>query len=214
MEIISVCKICKIRLSLNEFRAGLPVLALSFFLPCLVSQTYTQTGNHINWLQWKQVWLLTATLFCSLFRYHTHTICECIKMAEAHISVDLSCPVCLDPLKNPVTLPCSHNYCKVCINDYWDQEEEKGIYSCPQCRATFTQRPVLHVNNMLADVVEKLKKKKICSRHSEVLNIYCRNDQRFICSLCMLENHKGHDTVSVPVERAEKQVRTKNWSKN
>ncbi|KAF7694498.1 tripartite motif-containing protein 16-like [Silurus meridionalis] len=83
-------------------------------------------------------------------------------MAEASISVDqhqFICPVCLDLLKDPVTVPCGHSFCKVCINHHWDQEDQKGIYSCPQCRDTFTPRPVLHRNNMLAEVVEKLKKK-------------------------------------------------------
>ncbi|XP_053087706.1 tripartite motif-containing protein 16-like [Pangasianodon hypophthalmus] len=83
-------------------------------------------------------------------------------MAEASILVDqdqFSCPVCLDVLKDPVTVHCGHSFCKVCINGCWDQEDRKGIYSCPQCRDTFTPRPVLHRNNMLAEVVEKVKKK-------------------------------------------------------
>ncbi|XP_053087690.1 tripartite motif-containing protein 16-like [Pangasianodon hypophthalmus] len=85
-------------------------------------------------------------------------------MAEASISVDqdqFSCPVCLDLLKDPVAIPCGHSFCKVCINGCWDQEDQKGVYSCPQCRDTFTPRPVLHRNNMLAEVVEKLKKTKV-----------------------------------------------------
>ncbi|KAF4092045.1 hypothetical protein AMELA_G00016410 [Ameiurus melas] len=88
-------------------------------------------------------------------------------MAEASISVDqlsvdqFSCPVCLDLLKDPVTIPCGHNFCKVCINDYWDQEDKSGVYRCPQCRDTFTPRPVLRRNNMLAEVVEKLKKTEV-----------------------------------------------------
>ncbi|KAM9496027.1 tripartite motif-containing protein 16-like [Clarias gariepinus] len=205
-------------------------------------------------------------------------------MSEASISVDqlsvdeFICPVCLDLLKDPVTLPCGHSFCKVCINDCWDQEDKSGVYSCPQCRDTFTPRPVLRRNNMLAEVVEKLKKKtevqaaspahcyagpgdvecdfctgrkhkaiksclmclaslckshlkphleipalkkhslveasgnleeKICSEHDKVLEIYCRTDRRFICYLCVTDEHKSHDTVSVRAYKTEKQSELK-----
>ncbi|XP_037393313.1 tripartite motif-containing protein 16-like [Pygocentrus nattereri] len=85
-------------------------------------------------------------------------------MAEASISVNqdqFSCPVCLDLLNDPVTTPCGHSFCMVCINGCWDQEDQRGVYSCPQCRETFTLRPVLRRNNMLAEVVEKLKKPEL-----------------------------------------------------
>ncbi|XP_039518576.1 tripartite motif-containing protein 16-like [Pimephales promelas] len=83
-------------------------------------------------------------------------------MAEARISQDeFTCPVCLDLLKDPVTILCGHNYCKICISGCWDQEDEKRVYSCPQCRQTFSPRPALAKNTMLAEVVEKLKKTKL-----------------------------------------------------
>ncbi|XP_046718428.1 tripartite motif-containing protein 16-like protein [Silurus meridionalis] len=85
-------------------------------------------------------------------------------MAEANISVNQDqfiCPVCLDLLKEPVTIHCGHSFCKVCINSHWNQEDMKSIYSCPQCREPFTPRPVLRRNNMLAEVVEKLKKTEL-----------------------------------------------------
>uniref|UniRef100_A0A3Q3H208 Zinc finger RING-type eukaryotic domain-containing protein n=1 Tax=Labrus bergylta TaxID=56723 RepID=A0A3Q3H208_9LABR len=50
-----------------------------------------------------------------------------------------SCSICLDLLKDPVTVPCGH-------------KDVKTIYSCPQCRQTFTPRPVL-VKNTIKDAL-------------------------------------------------------------
>ncbi|XP_055777946.1 tripartite motif-containing protein 16-like [Salvelinus fontinalis] len=82
-------------------------------------------------------------------------------MAQQGVLLDqdqFCCSVCLDLLKEPVTSPCGHSYCRSCIEGCWDQDVLKGVYSCPQCRETFTPRPNLRKNNMLAEVVEKLKK--------------------------------------------------------
>uniref|UniRef100_A0A8C1HXN5 Tripartite motif-containing protein 16-like n=2 Tax=Cyprinus carpio TaxID=7962 RepID=A0A8C1HXN5_CYPCA len=82
-------------------------------------------------------------------------------MAGARVFQDeFMCPVCLDVLKDPVTIQCGHSYCKSCITDCWDQEDQMGVYSCPQCRQTFSPRPALARNTMLAEVTEKLKKRK------------------------------------------------------
>ncbi|XP_051746397.1 E3 ubiquitin-protein ligase TRIM16-like isoform X1 [Ctenopharyngodon idella] len=83
-------------------------------------------------------------------------------MAEARISQDeFMCSVCLDILKDPVAIPCGHSYCKICITGCWDQEDQMRVYSCPRCRQTFSPRPALAKNTILAEMVETLKKTKL-----------------------------------------------------
>lgn len=69
-------------------------------------------------------------------------------MAESNFPLpeEIYCSLCADTLRDPVTIPCGDTYCLECIKVYWDQFEHIGVYSCPQCHATFTPRPVLRRN--------------------------------------------------------------------
>lgn len=201
-------------------------------------------------------------------------------MAQAGVLLDkdqFNCSICLDVLKNPVTIPCGHSYCSVCIQNYWGQDDYLGVFVCPQCRQSFNPRPLISRNTILADVVEKFKKttlqeasaasaasrtfaeandvecdvcsgrkskavssclvclasycedhvrphyesstfmkhklvaaskrlqENICRRHDKLLELYCRTDKRCICSMCLNDEHKGHDAVLAEEEIQQKQ---------
>ncbi|CAM4715202.1 unnamed protein product [Leuciscus chuanchicus] len=55
-------------------------------------------------------------------------------------------------LKDPVSIPCGHNYCNACINAIWDNCA--GEYVCPHCGKASETRPVLNINAFLAEVVK------------------------------------------------------------
>ncbi|XP_018970900.2 tripartite motif-containing protein 16-like protein [Cyprinus carpio] len=100
----------------------------------------------------------------------------CSKMAETKISVakdQLRCSVCLDLLKDPVTIPCGHSYCMNCITDYWNKDDQRRVYSCPECRQTFTPRPALNKNVMLAEMVDNLKKTRTALSYAGPGDVEC-----------------------------------------
>ncbi|XP_028671448.2 tripartite motif-containing protein 16-like isoform X2 [Erpetoichthys calabaricus] len=72
-----------------------------------------------------------------------------------------TCAVCLDVLKEPVTIPCGHSYCVKCIDHYWRQLDTWRVYRCPECRRSFDRRPELNRNTTLADLLERLKGVKV-----------------------------------------------------
>ncbi|KAM6174761.1 E3 ubiquitin/ISG15 ligase TRIM25 [Erethizon dorsatum] len=75
-------------------------------------------------------------------------------MAElCPLAEELSCCICLELFKEPVTTPCGHNFCMTCLDETW--AVQGAPYQCPQCRNVYTARPLLHKNTVLCAVVEQ-----------------------------------------------------------
>ncbi|XP_041424095.1 E3 ubiquitin-protein ligase TRIM7-like [Xenopus laevis] len=75
--------------------------------------------------------------------------------SAADLRDELSCSICLSIYTDPVSLPCSHNFCRDCIGTTWDTQEGSGAYSCPECRQEFKERPALPRNRTLRNIAER-----------------------------------------------------------
>ncbi|XP_043942861.1 tripartite motif-containing protein 72 [Protopterus annectens] len=128
---------------------------------------------------------------------------------------DLTCPICLDIYKGPVTLACGHNYCRICIDKFWVTQ---GVPSCPECRVRFSDRMYV-LNHGLASLAETAqtssqapittgKLEQPCSDHNEMLKLFCKEDESLICVMCVVSSkHAGH--TFIPLEDAARMYQQK-----
>ncbi|XP_072844835.2 zinc finger protein RFP isoform X1 [Pogona vitticeps] len=123
---------------------------------------------------------------------------------------EVTCSMCLDYLKDPVTIECGHNFCRACLTQCWEGTEGIKV-SCPQCRKKVRRN--LIPNWQLANFVELTKKLplqgekgaegkgRLCWMHQEPLKLFCKDDEALICVVCdRSKEHRDHDVV--PLEEA------------
>ncbi|XP_071988306.1 uncharacterized protein [Engystomops pustulosus] len=102
---------------------------------------------------------------------HIHGFSVDTAMASAALEQELECPICLDLYTDPVTLGCGHNFCRGCMDRALKIQHGSGVYSCPECRAKFSELPPLQRNRTLSHMVENFR-----STHGDdniVLCTYC-----------------------------------------
>ncbi|XP_062274165.1 nuclear factor 7, brain-like [Scomber scombrus] len=124
----------------------------------------------------------------------------------------LSCHVCSETFRDPVSLSCGHSFCSSCLQKFWEQAKNQN---CPICKRTFSKdRPYVNFSlKELADSftgkqkagsseTEKGEKKVevVCSKHQEEPKLFCKDEQRAVCPVCEFSLHHGHKVV--PVEEA------------
>ncbi|XP_073400346.1 E3 ubiquitin-protein ligase TRIM39-like [Dendrobates tinctorius] len=147
-------------------------------------------------------------------------------MASAGLEKELECSICLTLYKDPVTLRCGHNFCRDCIDQVLNTQDESGAYSCPECREEFQERPVLEKNMTLCNEVENFHSKepehvltdptasletRRCSLHKKILEYYCIDDAICICESCGLTGeHMGHNLDSLDEAFEKKKEKLKN----
>ena len=123
---------------------------------------------------------------------------------------DLLCPQCTEVYYFPVLLKCGHNFCRVCLQKFW---ECKGCRECPVCHTVSAPaRPPINLALKIAvdeyQLQQKSKDQDVCRLHNEKLKLFCQNDEEPICLVCHTSRqHKVHECC--PVEEAAQQKKVK-----
>lgn len=131
------------------------------------------------------------------------------KMASrpSRFEENLLCPVCRDVFRDPVLLLCSHSFCWACLDQYWDTTSSQR---CPVCRTDFyMDRPPC--NRALKNLCEIFLQERnstastevefLCCTHGEKLELFCLEDQRLVCGVCVNADTHVHHACR-PVDEA------------
>ncbi|KAM8927296.1 tripartite motif-containing protein 29 isoform 2-T2 [Pelodytes ibericus] len=97
--------------------------------------------------------------------------------------------------------------CDSCIDD-----KKKAVKSCLVCQTSFCEihlKPHLEGaafrDHKLLEPIRDFEARK-CQLHSKTMELFCQTDQTCICYLCMFQEHKNHNTVTVEAEKYVKET--------
>ncbi|XP_045408605.1 putative tripartite motif-containing protein 75 [Lemur catta] len=134
-----------------------------------------------------------------------------VAAAVAGFQAEAKCPICLDYLRDPVTIECGHNFCRSCVQQSWADLQDS--FPCPVCRYR-CEEGHFRSNTQLGRMVEIARllhsprgnkkgqeETSLCDKHSQVLRAFCEEDLEMLCPLCtQAPEHRGHHVR--PVEEA------------
>ncbi|XP_006162593.1 tripartite motif-containing protein 6 isoform X2 [Tupaia chinensis] len=122
------------------------------------------------------------------------------------IREEVTCPICLELLTEPLSIDCGHTFCQACITENSEEamSSQGGESSCPVCQTSY-QPGSLRPNRHLANIAERLRevvlgpgeqlKVILCAHHGEKLQLFCKADGKLICWRCeRSQEHRGHQT--------------------
>ncbi|XP_058250887.1 E3 ubiquitin-protein ligase TRIM39-like isoform X2 [Hemibagrus wyckioides] len=93
----------------------------------------------------------------------------------------LQCPICLDVFTDPVTTSCGHNFCMICLKEFWDSSSH---CQCPLCMEEFHKHPELRVNTFISSLVAQFKE-QLLSKTKKVLCDSCTEEKLEALKSCL-----------------------------
>ncbi|XP_075449619.1 E3 ubiquitin/ISG15 ligase TRIM25-like [Ascaphus truei] len=122
-------------------------------------------------------------------------------MASVGLREELTCPICLSIYTQPVMLRCGHNFCQGCIGSVWDSQGGSGLYTCPECRVEFQERPALQRNLKLCNIAERFLSTQPEQEEAVIFCTYCVTSSVPAAKTCL---HCDASLCDIHLERHSK----------
>ncbi|XP_068726343.1 E3 ubiquitin-protein ligase TRIM71-like [Montipora capricornis] len=136
---------------------------------------------------------------------------------------EAECPLCIETVKNPKTLPCLHSFCLECLDRHanFERRQLKATIKCPVCQTsfqipetdTFENLPSSFHLNRLVDVLaleDGSVQSQRCNSCDEnnTATCYCFVCQDFLCAFCFqahqrLKASRSHRNVLIDKLQAQ-----------
>uniref|UniRef100_A0A8C5MST3 Uncharacterized protein n=1 Tax=Leptobrachium leishanense TaxID=445787 RepID=A0A8C5MST3_9ANUR len=121
-------------------------------------------------------------------------------MAAAELRDELTCCICMEIYKDPVTLTCGHSYCQLCITKTWDNQEERES-SCPECRHRFRVKPELKKTRILSNIANCFKSALTTQDEVRIPCTYCdfpvpASKTCLLCKVSLCDKHLSKHSKS------------------
>ncbi|XP_006896727.1 PREDICTED: putative tripartite motif-containing protein 75-like [Elephantulus edwardii] len=136
----------------------------------------------------------------------------------ATVLAEAQCQVCLDCLRDPVSLKCGHNFCRSCIELAWEYQDVK--FPCPLCKQP-RQDKMLRNNSQLRNILHEAKlyhatekrerEMPQCKEHSQDLKLFCEDDLSVLCHICN-KDHQGHNVKPLEEVTSSQRRRLRGYS--
>ena len=140
-----------------------------------------------------------------------------VQQLFTNLKKEAECPLCLETVKDPKTLPCLHSFCLRCIDKHarYARRKLETTIKCPVCQAcfqipegdTFGSLPTSFHLNRLVDLLalrDGSHESQRCSSCEEnnTATCYCFVCQTFLCKDCFnahqrLKATRGHRNVLI-----------------
>ncbi|XP_078503306.1 E3 ubiquitin-protein ligase TRIM39-like [Lissotriton helveticus] len=111
------------------------------------------------------------------------------------LKAEVTCCICLDFFRDPVSVDCGHNFCRACVEVC--EQGPGGCLPCPRCRRASYKRD-LRPNWELGNIVKLVKRRCVseearCEQHGQPLQLFCEEDRALVCAGCVrCREHRSH----------------------